>query len=132
MVFHTAHKRVNSPVLKLSNVVIARVSQYHFLGVILDSRLKWDKHIAHISLKISTVSSVLLMTKHYYPQEVLLTLYNTVIFSYLHCCIFVWGSKIYTEHKFRKVVRTITNQDYIAHTEPLCKSLNILKGTDMF
>ena len=72
------------------------------------------------------------MPKHYYPQEVLLTLYNTVIFSHLHCCIFVWGSKIYTEHKFKKVVRTITNQDYIAHTEPLCKSLNILKGTDMF
>ena len=29
------------------------------------------------------------------------------------------------------MVRTITNQDYIAHTEPLCKRLNLLKVTDI-
>ena len=27
-------------------------------------------------------------------------------------------------------VRIIANKDYIAHTEPLCKLLNILKATD--
>ena len=48
----------------------------------------------------------------------------------------MWGSKIQTNHKLhllqKKAVRIITNKDYIAHTEPLCKLLNILKATDLF
>ena len=53
MVFHTPQRRVNYPVLKLNNVNIERVSQFNFLGVVINSTLKWDKHIAHISLKNS-------------------------------------------------------------------------------
>ena len=86
MVFHTAQKRVNYPVLKLNNVVIERVSQLNFLSVILNSNLKWDKHI---SLKISRVSGVLFRLKHIYPQEVLLTLYSTLIFPHLYYCILI-------------------------------------------
>ena len=67
MVFHTAQKRIEYPVLKLNNVVIERVSQFNFLGVILNSRLKWDKHIALISLKKLRVSRVLFRLKHIYP-----------------------------------------------------------------
>ena len=59
IVFHTAQKGVSYPVLKLNNVVIEMASQFNFLYVILNSRLKWDKHIAHISLKISRASDVL-------------------------------------------------------------------------
>ena len=94
MVFHTAQKRVDYPVIKLNNVVIERVSQFNFLGVILNSRLKWDKHIAHISLKFSRVSCVLFRLKHIYLQEVLPTLYNTLILPHINYFILVWGSKI--------------------------------------
>ena len=54
MVFHTPQRRVNYPTLKLNNGNIERVSQFNFLGVILASSLKWDKHVAHVSLKISS------------------------------------------------------------------------------
>ena len=54
MVFHTPQRRVNYPTLKLNNVNIERVSQFNFLGVILASSLKWDKHVANVSLKISS------------------------------------------------------------------------------
>ena len=59
MVFHTPQRRVNYPTLKLNNVNIEWVSQFNFLGVILASSLKWDKHVAHVSLKISRVICVL-------------------------------------------------------------------------
>ena len=32
----------------------------------------------------------------------------------------------------KKALRIITNSDYLAHTEPLCKRLRILKISDMF
>ena len=68
MVFHTAQERVGYPVLKLNNVVIKRVSQFNFLDVILNSRR--DKHITHISLKISRVSGVLFRLKHIFKKRV--------------------------------------------------------------
>ena len=32
----------------------------------------------------------------------------------------------------KKVLRLISNSNYIAHTEPICKNLRLLKLTDMF
>ena len=97
MVFHTPQKRVIYPNLKLNNANI--VSQFNFLGVVLASTLKWDKHIGHVSLKVSRVIVVLFRLKHIYPQEVLLTLYNTLILPHLIYCILVWGFKIQTNHR---------------------------------
>ena len=136
MVFHTPQRRVNYPVLKLNNVNIERVSQFNFLGVVINSTLKWDKHIAHISLKISRATGVIFRLRRIYPREILLTLYNTLILPHLSYCILVWGSKIKNNHPLlllqKKAVRNIANEDYIAHSEPLCKSLNILKIPDIF
>ena len=99
MVFHSPQKRVMYPTLKLNNANIERVFQFNFLGVVLASTLKWDKHIGHVSLKVSRVIGVLFRLKHIYPQEVLLTLYNTLILPHLSYCILVWGSKIQTNHR---------------------------------
>ena len=81
MVFHSPQRRVNYPTLKLNNVNIERVSQFNFLGVILASSLKWDKHVAHVFLKISKVIGVLYRLKHIFPREVLFKL------KLLHSCI---------------------------------------------
>ena len=89
MVFHTPQRRVNYPVLKLNNVNIEKVSQFNFLGVVINSTLKWDKHIAHISLKISRATDVIFRLRHIYPREILLTLCNTLILSHLSYCILV-------------------------------------------
>ena len=99
MVFHTPQKRVIYPTLKANHANIERVFQFNFLGVVLASTLKWDKHIGHVSLKVSRVIGVLFRLKHIYPQEVLLTLYNTLILPHLSYCILVWGSKIQTNHR---------------------------------
>ena len=99
MVFHTPQRRVNYLTLKLNNVNIERVSQFNFLGVILASLLKWDKHVAHVSLKNSRVIGVLYRLKHVFPREVLLTLYNALILPHLSYCILVWGSRIDGNHR---------------------------------
>ena len=136
MVFHTPQRRVNYSTLKLNNVNIERVSQFNFLGIILASSLKLDKHVAHVSLKISRVIGVLYRLKHIFSREVLLTLYNALIFPHLSYCILVWGSKVESNHRFlllqKKAVRIITSPDNIAHSEPLCKLLNVLKVSDLF
>ena len=71
MVFHTPQRRVDYPVLNLNNVNIERVSQFNFLEGVINSTLKWDKHIAHISLKISRATGVIFTLRYIYPREIL-------------------------------------------------------------
>ena len=136
MVFHTAQRKVTYPSLKINNVSIEQVNQFNFLGLILNSSLSFTAHTQHISLKISRIIGLMYRLKHIYPQSVLLLLYNTLVVSHFNYCLLIWGSKITNGHSLhklqKKALRIINNCDYVAHTEPICKTLSLLKVTDMF
>ena len=136
MVFHTARRKITYPKLTLNGVPIALVDQFNFLGLIINSHLTWNNHIQHISCKISRTLGVMYRLKHIYPQSVLLMLYNTLIITHFNYCLLIWGSKIEQNghiHKLqKKALRIINHSDYVAHSEPLCKELSLLKVTDMF
>ena len=48
----------------------------------------------------------------------------------------VWGSKIEKGHPLhlfqKKALRIVANQDYIAHSKPICKALHLVKVPDMY
>ena len=54
-------------------------------------------------------------------------------FNYCHL---VWGCNIHEGHKLhllqKKALRIITNSHFIAHSEPLCKRLRVVKVIDIF
>ena len=55
-------------------------------------------------------------------------LYNSLILPHLQYCILSWGFKSDRIFKLQKrAVRIITCSKYNAHTEPLLKTLNLLK-----
>ena len=136
MVFHMHQKAVNYPDLYLNGNKIERVTQFNYLGLILQANLSWNKHISHISLKVSKTIGILNRLKSIYPRKVLLTLYNTLILPHFNYCILSWGSVLRENHQLhllqKKAIRIITNSNYIAHTEPLLKELELLKITCMF
>ena len=125
MCFHTAQKKVIYPDLKINNIRINRVSEFNFLGLIISSDLKWNKHIEHISLKISKVIGIMFRMKSILPSGILHTIYNTLIMPHYSYCLLTWGSNIYTGHRLlllqKKALRMIDDSHYIAHTEPICK-----------
>ena len=51
-------------------------------------------------------------------------------------CLLAWGSKIHIGHRLlllqKKALRMINDSHYIAHTEPICKKLQIVKISDLF
>ena len=73
--------------------------------------------------------------KHVYPQAVLLTLPSALIVPHFTYCFLAWGSKIVPDHLLhllqKKALRIFASQDYISHTEPICKEYRILKIVDM-
>ena len=136
MCFHTPQKVMTYSILKINNINIERVTDFNFLGLIMSSSLQWNKHIDHIALKISKDTGILYRLKSVFLSDALLTLYNALIMPHFHYCLLVWGSNVKDGHKLhllqKKAIRSIGNSHYIAHTEPICKRLHMLKVSDMF
>jgi len=136
MAFHAPQKIVQYPSLKINDVYIERVTQFNFLGLIINSNLKWDNHVEHVSKKVSSVIGIMYRLKYIYPQAALRMLYNALILPHFNYCLLVWGSRIILNHPLhvlqKKAIRLAYNKPYIAHTEPICKENQIIKLSDMF
>ena len=136
MVFHTSNRLIRYPNLLINGRPIERVTQFNFLGLILQSNMSWSMHTDHISLKVSKAIGIIYRLKDVYPLLVLQTLYNTLIFPYFNYCILSWGATISNGNRLhllqKKALRLISNSNSIAHTEPIHKNLRLLKLTDMF
>ena len=74
--------------------------------------------------------------KQIYPHAVLLTLYQAIIYPHFNYGLLERGSKIENGDPLhllqKKALKIVANQDYIAHSEPICKSLNLVKVSDMY
>ena len=109
-------------------------AEFNFLSVKLHSHMTWNKHINHISMIITRFIGILYRLRNDYPESVLVTIYKTLILPHFHYnCL---GSVVKENHSLhvlqKKALTIITNSDYLAHTEPLCKSFRILEISDMF
>ena len=135
MLFHGIRKKLseNTLCLKINNTNIQRVTEFNFLGVVLDEHLSWKPHINKISKNISRSIGVINNLKHIFPTYLLKTLYYSLIHSHMLTGILMWGSKpsnIYQLQK--KAVRLITKRRYISHTSPIFKTLEVLKLEDLY
>ena len=133
MIFHRARIKwstITTPLL-LNGITLERLSLTKFLGVIIDDKLSFIRHITYIKSNISKGLGILLKAKKIFKQKCLLNLYYSFIYPYLTYCVEVWGNTPDTHidpliKLQKKVIRIITFSPYLAHTEPLFKELNIL------
>ena len=133
MTFHRAQKKVNQLTLKLNGQNIEMVSSFNFLGIILDQSLSWKKHVSMVTNKISKTIGILYRLKDIFPENILLTIYQSLIASHMNYGLLVWGIECHRLEKVqKKALRLITNSKYIAHTNPLFCQLNLLKIKDIF
>ena len=133
MTFHKSQKNVTPLNLSIDDIPIDSVDEFNYLGIILHKRLTWKNHINMVTNKIAKVSSILNRLKHIFPQNVLLSLYHTLIISQINYGMLLWGGDIRSVEKYqKKAIRNITNSHILAHTEPLQKDLGLLKVGDIF
>ena len=86
-----------------------------------------------VTNKLSKVTGILNRLKHVYPQQVLLLIYNSIFISHINYGLLLWGTQL-TEvfHLQKKAVRIITCSQYLSHSEPLFKLLDLLKVQDLY
>ena len=130
-------KLQNMPDIVIGNKVITRTSQVKFLGITIDDKLKWDKHIEETSKRISKSFYAINKAKLVLNRKHLITLYHSLVYPYLLYGITLWGNtyNVYLTKLIilqKKLVRLITGANYTAHTEPIFKELKLLKLIDIY
>jgi hypothetical protein len=132
MIFHTPQKKVYPLQLIIDNTAIERVYEFNFLGLTINENLNWKSHINKISNKISKSMGILNKLKHFLPLNAKLLIYNSLILSHLNFCILAWGHQCERIVKLqKKIIRILNISKYNAHTEPIFKTLKLLKVNDI-
>ena len=132
MLFHK--RRPVTPIqFSMNNRIIDVVQHFNYLGIMLDADMSWKTHVAMVRNKLSRINGILHRLKYIYPQSILITLYKSLFVPHINYGSLLWGHAGGALDKIqKKAVRTITYSNYIAHSEPLLKELNLLKVKDLF
>ena len=120
----------------VNRVKITKTDQAKFLGVIITEDLSWKSHINYISKKISKSIGIIYKLSKYLNTKTLISLYYSLIYPYMLYCNEVWGQG-YATHRRKLLtlqkwaIRTICGKARNEHSDPLFKSLNIMKIHDV-
>ena len=122
--------------LKIDEVNIKQVFTVRYLGVTFDSNLTWKNHINELCSKLSKTVGVISKLRYNVNVDILTMLYYSLIYPFLIYGVQVWGLTYPTYLKpvttlQKRVVRIMTFSEPMSHSEPLLKSLNLLKFNDI-
>ena len=137
-----SNKQISDIEITLTGKKIERTTEEGFLGVTMDSKLRWNSHRQKLASKLSRNAGILRKLKGIVPLNVIKLLYNSFIQAHIYYCPTIWGlgsksslDKIFSAQK--KAIRTIS-ENYInyyydkktgkppGHTKPIFNDNQIL------
>ena len=130
-------RKLTLPPLVLGDGVIMETDSYKFLGLILDKKLNFKNHLVMLKSKISKTVGLLFKLNKFLPENILKSLYQTLVQPYLTYGIEAWFSapNFLTDKIFilqKKSIRAILNLHFNCHTNQYFKDLNLLKLSDLY
>ena len=106
---------------------------FKFHGIMFDEHLTWKYHITMITNTLSKVIGILNRLKNIYSQQGLHSIYNALFLSHITYGLLLWGNQVeQVSNLQKKSIRLITGSEYLAHSEPLLKELELLKIEDLY
>ena len=79
------------PLIKINNKNINILSNTIFLGMILQSNLKWNLHLDSIRNKLNKYSAIIYQIRHSLDNNSLKLIYNSLVYSCLNYGNIIWG-----------------------------------------
>ena len=99
---------VGNFIIKLGNTNLEQVVCMKYLGVVIDNKLNWSRHIANVTKKVQCIKSKVLKTFNTLPRYLRLKYCNTSGIPILDYASTVWG------HFSKKVKNVITKLEHMA------------------
>ena len=92
MVFHRAKLKIDKlAAIKMNGVFLQRINSLKYLGVIIDHKLNWTQHIAHVRNIVSKGIGIMYRARNYLTKNSLKSLCVSYIYPYLIYCVEIWG-----------------------------------------
>ena len=84
---------------------IDRVFEYKYLGLIIDSDLKWTAHINYVKSKIIPIIGIMKRLKFILPVSIKKQIYHAFVQSHINYLSILWGSAAKTHLQCIKVLQ---------------------------
>ena len=137
-IIHTYRNFDNETIdIKMNDVSLGRFEEGKFLGVTIDSKLKYKTHINDVCCKISkSIGIMRKLSKLKINVKILKQIYYCLVYPYLlYNCLSYTGTFNVHLHRIvilqKRAIRIISGASYLAHTEPLFALHKILKFEDI-
>ena len=127
--------------ISIDGNIIERVNSFKYLGIEIDSDLKWSTHIRSLESEISRTSAFICKLRHFVDFDCLKSFYFAKVYSKLQYAIVAWGgccdSKLNRLNVLHNnVIRILTLKNMPSNirlsTKTLFKSINMLQLKDIF
>ena len=123
--------------INIANTSIDKVESTKFLGVYIDDKLSWKRHITYIKGKVARSIGILNKVRRSFNKDTLHSLYYSFVYPHLVYCLEIWGNACieYLNTLFllqKRCVRIITNSSWNEHTDLLFSSLGIMTLFDLY
>ena len=124
------------PRIKLMNHELSGMESVKFLGITLDSKLKFNLHIEQICKKVSKSIGIIYNIRDLIPAPCLRTLYHSFVYPYLYYCNLIWGgtNQCHLEPLIilqKRFIRLINFVPPLTHTDPLFSQSKLLKWKEI-
>ena len=137
MLFSNRRQNINNDLsIMFNNIPVKFKKSEEFLGLIVDEEVKFAEHTRFVCSKLSKAVGIIYKLRDYVPLGSLIGLYYNLAYPYILYGNLVWGGTFDVHVRpltimQKKLIRVLTNSEFLAHTEPLFKRLNILKVPDV-
>ena len=78
-------------VLRFNGKKLEQCQSYKYLGIYIDEKLSWKKHISFLCEKLSKMCGIFSKLRHCCNKELLRVIYFALVDSHLHYCNIIWG-----------------------------------------
>ena len=115
---------------------IKEATDIKYLGLKIDSKLTWSKHVEKIKSEIVKFASLFAKLRHFIPKDCLIILFDSLVSSKINYGLEIYGSaanKYLKELQIlqNRILKIINFKDHMFSTNLLHKELKILKTADL-
>ena len=143
MLFKPSNYNVILPNIYFNNCLLEWVSDFKYLGVIIDNKLNFSLHLKYVNMNLNRILGMIYSLSSYVPRNVLMTIYNSLVLSTINYNIMIWGGAARTNTRpiqitLNKILRIILDVKFdenylpVVRTNEMYKSLGLLKFNDLY